>query len=81
VVADSPQFSTLVARRAPAGTTGTALTLVTCLGFALTIASLQGFAAAQAGGVGARWLFWLLVPGPLLGLWATRGRAGAGKVR
>ncbi|WP_188562472.1 MFS transporter [Hymenobacter frigidus] len=71
VVADSPQFSALVAQRAPAGTTGTALTLVTCLGFALTIVSLQSFAALQ-GHLAAHYLFLLLVPGPLLGLLATR---------
>lgn len=71
VIADSPQFSALVARRAPAGTTGTALMLVTCLGFALIIVSLQCFAALQ-GHVAARYLFLLLVPGPVLGLLATR---------
>ncbi len=76
VVADSPQFSTLVAQRASAGTTGTALTLVTCGGFALTIGSLQAFGAAQAW-VAAPYLFWLLVPGPLLGLLATRARPEA----
>ena len=76
VVADSPQFSALVARRAPAAAAGTALTLVTCLGFALTVVSLQGFAALQ-GHVPARYLFLVLAPGPLLGLLATR-RAGAG---
>ena len=73
VVADSPQFSTLVAQRAPAGTTGTALTLVTCAGFALTIVSLQAFGAVQAAGA-ANYAFWLLVPGPVLGLLATRPR-------
>jgi MFS family permease len=71
VVADSPQFSALVAQRAPTASKGTALTLVTCLGFALTIVSLQCFAALQAH-VDARYLFLLLAPGPLLGLWATR---------
>ncbi|MFC7670246.1 nitrate/nitrite transporter [Hymenobacter humi] len=77
VVADSPQFSALVAQRAPAAATGTALTLVTCLGFALTIVSLQAFAALQ-GHVEARYLFLLLVPGPVLGLLATRpARAGS----
>ena len=81
VVADSPQFSTLVAQRAP--TTATARTLATCLGFATTVLSLQLFAGAQAW-VPARWLFALLAPGPLLGLWATRARpatAGAGGLR
>ena len=63
VVADSPQFS--------AAATGTALTLVACLGFALAIVSLQAFGALQ-GHVEARYLFLLLVPGPVLGLLATR---------
>ncbi|MCB2377985.1 MFS transporter [Hymenobacter sp. BT635] len=71
VVADSPQFSALVAQQAPAALKGTALTMVTCLGFALTIVSLQSFAALQ-NVVEARYLFLLLAPGPLLGLWATR---------
>ena len=76
VVADSPQFSTLVAQRAPATATGTAFMLVTCLGFATTVLSLQVFAALQAW-VPARWLFGLLALGPLLGLWATRPRPAA----
>ncbi|WP_235184049.1 MFS transporter [Hymenobacter sp. IS2118] len=74
VVADSPQFSAVVAQRAPKFATGTALTLVTCLGFALTIVSLQLFAALQSV-LEARYLFLLLVPGPVLGLLATRGSA------
>lgn len=71
MVADSPQFSAVVTRRVPAAATGTALTLVTCLGFALTIVSLQCFSALQ-GHVAARYLFLLLAPGQVLGLLATR---------
>lgn len=41
VIADSPLFSTLVARHAPAEIKGTALTFVTCIGFSITIVSLQ----------------------------------------
>jgi MFS family permease len=41
VVSDSPQFSTLVAQSAPSENKGTALTIVTCIGFAITIASIQ----------------------------------------
>jgi hypothetical protein len=41
VVSDSPQFSTLVAQSAPAENKGTALTIVTSIGFAITIASIQ----------------------------------------
>jgi MFS family permease len=75
-VADSPQFSTLVAQRVPATRAGTALTLVTCLGFALTVLSLQCFTLGQAY-LGERYLFLVLAPGPLLGLLATqRGLKG-----
>ena len=80
VVADSPQFSALVARRAPAAATGTALTLVTCLGFALTIVSLQCFAALQ-GYVATRYLFLLPAPGPVLGLAGHAPRNGRGRTR
>jgi MFS family permease len=41
VIADSPQFSTLVAQTAPLENRGTALTIVTCIGFAITIVSIQ----------------------------------------
>ena len=41
VTADSPQFSTLVAQATPPEYKGTALTLVNCLGFSLTILSIQ----------------------------------------
>jgi MFS family permease len=41
VVSDSPQFSTLVAQSAPAANKGTALTIVTSIGFAITILSIQ----------------------------------------
>ena len=73
--ADSPQFSTLVAQSTPPAAKGTALTLVTCVGFALTIVSLQCFAAVHLH-LQADFWFWVLAPGPLLGLWATRQRGG-----
>jgi MFS family permease len=41
VVADSPMFSTLVAQNAAAESKGTALTIVTCIGFSITIVSIQ----------------------------------------
>lgn len=41
VIADSPQFSTLVAQSAPALIKGTAITLVNCIGYAITIISIQ----------------------------------------
>lgn len=41
VIMDSPMLSTLVAQTAPAAFKGTALTIVTCIGFAITIFSIQ----------------------------------------
>lgn len=67
VVMDSPQFSTLVARSAPDNLRGSAITLVTSIGFAITIASIQLLDfVKQIGGV--RYLFLLLLPGPVFGL-------------
>jgi len=72
VVADSAQFSALVSEYSPREHVGTALTLQTCLGFLLTMVTIEAlprFAAA----VGWRWASLLLVPGPVLGIWAMRG--------
>jgi MFS family permease len=69
VVADSPLFSTLVARSAPEAARGTSLTIVTCLGFALTIVSLQAVAWLTPR-LGAHLLLLPLAVGPALGLWA-----------
>lgn len=41
VIADSPLFSTLVAQNAPPEIKGTALTIVNCIGFSITIVSIQ----------------------------------------
>lgn len=41
VVADSPMFSSLVASNAPAHLKGSLLTLVNCIGFSITIISIQ----------------------------------------
>lgn len=41
VISDSPQFSALVAQTAPQEVKGTALTFVTCIGFSITIGSIQ----------------------------------------
>ena len=77
VVGDSPQFSTLTASNAPREAVGSVLTLVNCLGFAVSIGSILLFSA-----LAARWpLAWVLpglALGPVLGLamlkplWAAR---------
>jgi predicted MFS family arabinose efflux permease len=69
VVGDSPQFSALNARYAPPHLVGSALTIVNCIGFAITILSIQLLNGALPV-VGAQYLFLFLIPGPLLGLLA-----------
>ncbi|MFK8164844.1 MAG: nitrate/nitrite transporter [Lewinella sp.] len=68
VIADSPLFSTLVARSAAPERKGTALTIVNCLGFALTIVSIQVLVVAGEWLAPAR-LMPLLAVGPVFGLW------------
>ncbi|WP_080059499.1 MFS transporter [Spirosoma aerolatum] len=69
---DSPQFSTLVASHAAVENRGSILTLVTCLGFLITVISIQLMAwlVTQIGLSG--WLFYSLLPGPILGVLAVR---------
>ncbi|HKX37884.1 MAG TPA: MFS transporter [Burkholderiales bacterium] len=67
VAGDSPQFSALNAQSAPRHLVGSALTIANCIGFAITIFSIQLLNSA-AERLPPAWLFVLLVPGPLLGL-------------
>jgi MFS family permease len=71
VVADSAQFSALVAHYTERDHVGTALTVQTCLGFLLTIATIR-VVPVVADAVGWRWAFLLLMPGPLSGILALR---------
>jgi MFS family permease len=71
VVGDSPQFSALNAANAPPGLVGSALTIANCIGFAITIFSIELLNAAAAW-LPVQYLFLLLVPGPALGLLAMR---------
>lgn len=71
VVADSAQFSALVAEHSARTQVGTALTLQTSVGFLLTMVSMQLLPLAAAR-VGWQWVFLLLVPGPVLGAMAMR---------
>jgi MFS family permease len=72
VIADSGQLSALVAEYSPRDHVGTALTVQTCSGFLLTMASIR-LVPAVAAASGWRWAFACLVPGPLLGAIALRG--------
>ena len=67
VIADSPQFSSLVANSAPPALTGTALTLVNSLGFAISIISIQLLAFLDSK-VDTSYIFLCLTIGPALGL-------------
>ncbi len=67
VVGDSPQFSALNAQNAPRELVGSALTIANCIGFAITIVSIQ-LLNALAPAIGAALLFLALVPGPAVGL-------------
>ncbi len=65
-VADSAQFSAAVTELADPTYLGTALTLQTSIGFALTMVPIWGLPYLAAE-VGWRWAFVALAPGPFLG--------------
>ena len=67
VIADSPLFSTLVAKNAQPEIKGTALTIVNCIGFAITIFSIQLLTSLN-GQIELKYLLVILSIGPILGL-------------
>jgi MFS family permease len=71
VAGDSPQFSTLSARTAPPNLVGTALTVVTSIGFTITIISIQLMDFLLTV-LPVNHVFVSLAVGPLLGLLALR---------
>ena len=77
VIADSPQFSGLAARFCEEEYMGTALTLQNGIGFAITVSAIQ-ITAGAAPLLGWRWVFLLLLPGPVLGGLAARRLPGRG---
>lgn len=77
IVADSAQFSALVAEYSPREYVGTALTIQTCLGFLLTMVSIR-LLPVLAAFTGWPWVFAVLVPGPALGTLAM-WRLAAGR--
>lgn len=66
VIADSPLFSTLVAQNASGQLKGTALTIVNCIGFAITIMSIQLISFLSSSN--SIYSYTLLAIGPLFGL-------------
>lgn len=73
VIADSPLFSTLVAQNAPEESRGTSLTIVNCIGFTITIISIQllNFLLKHND---PRYVYMILAIGPALGLFALLKR-------
>lgn len=71
VSADSPQFSTMAALHAPPELKGSALTIVNCIGFSITIISIQltSFLLLKFDPV---YVFPVLALGPVFGLMALR---------
>jgi MFS family permease len=69
VVADSAQFSACVTELGDPQYVGTALTMQTCVGFLLTTISIE-LIPYFVRAVGWRYAFAILVPGPLLGVFA-----------
>lgn len=72
VAGDSPQFSALTAANAPRELVGSALTIVNCIGFSLTVLSIQ-LVSAIGPFLPMQWWFLPLALGPALGLLALRG--------
>lgn len=68
---DSPQFSALTASNAPPQVVGSLLTLTNCIGFGISIVSIELFTSLSASFSLATLLPWLSM-GPLVGLWAMR---------
>ncbi|MFD2528217.1 MULTISPECIES: MFS transporter [Polaribacter] len=71
VIADSPLFSTLIAQSAPQKDKGTALTIVNCIGYAITILSIQIISYIYHT-TNTTFIYLILAIGPILGLIALK---------
>ena len=67
VIADSPLFSTLVAQNVAEESRGTSLTIVNCIGFSITIISIQLLKVISQN-ISAQYLYLVLAIGPVTGL-------------
>ena len=76
VVGDSPQYSALVAQTAPKELVGSALTIVNCIGFSITIVSIQ-LVNYLITIINQGYVYLILVIGPVFGLfslWPLMGK-------
>lgn len=78
VIADSPQFSALVAQFAPVENKGTALTFITCIGFFITVVSMFVFDKLLHITSFSVYSFIILAIGPLLGVLSLINNKKAG---
>jgi MFS family permease len=69
VIADSPLFSSLVAKHVPNENKGSALTIVNCIGFSITILSIE-FINSISKHMAPHLVYSLLAIGPFFGLWS-----------
>jgi hypothetical protein len=67
VTANSPQFSKLVAAYVTPELKGTGLTLVNCIGFAISIVIIQ-LLSFLTSSIPTKYLFGILAIGPIIGL-------------
>jgi len=75
VIGDSPQFSALNAENAPREYVGSALTIVNSIGFLITVFSIQ-LVNSLLPVLGPEFIFCLLIPGPVIGLWMLKPLLG-----
>jgi len=68
VVGDSPLFSTLVAQNVAEEFRGTSLTIINCIGFAITLISIQ-LINLLSNHINAQYIYMILAIGPIVGLW------------
>ncbi|MEI8059583.1 MAG: MFS transporter [Ferruginibacter sp.] len=69
VIADSPLFSTLIAQNVADTSRGTSLTIINCIGFSITIISIQ-LLKLLSQYIDAKYVYMVLAIGPIAGLYA-----------
>ena len=75
VVGDSPLFSTLVAQNVSEELRGTTLTIVNCIGFAITLISIQLINLLWTK-IDVQYIYMLLAIGPIMGLLNLANKRG-----